>query len=114
MTNKETKITDEMIKNNPFLGDSLDEYIEEQKGKDTKFAEAFDKEMLLLNMAKTVKELREEKKMTQGSLAKKAGTTQPVIARLESAKNSRIPSYNLLSKIAIALNVNFNFGFSRI
>jgi DNA-binding XRE family transcriptional regulator len=108
------EITEEMLKSSPFYGGSLDEHIEEQKKKDKKFAELFDKEMLLLNMAKTVKELRKERKLTQRDLAKKAGITQPVIARLESAENTRIPSYTLLKKIAVALNVNFNFGFSRI
>jgi ribosome-binding protein aMBF1 (putative translation factor) len=113
MTKKETKIIEEMIKNNPYCGSSLDEHIEEQKKKDPKFAEAFDKEMLLLEMAQKVKELRKKKKLTQRSLAKKAGITQSVIARLESAENTRIPSYGLLKKLSAVLEVPFYYGFSK-
>lgn len=109
--NKEQKITDEMIKNNPYCGSSLDEHINEQKKKDPKFAEAFDREMLLLEMAQEVKKLRKKRKLTQRSLAKKAGITQSVIARLESTENTRIPSYGLLKRIANALEVEFYYGF---
>ncbi|MBN2689466.1 MAG: hypothetical protein JXR42_02525 [Gammaproteobacteria bacterium] len=37
--------------------------------------------------------------------------TQPVIARLESGKDSRIPSLSLLSKVATAAHAKLNISF---
>jgi transcriptional regulator with XRE-family HTH domain len=51
-----------------------------------------------------VYESRVEAGLTQKELADRAHTTQPVIARLESGRNSRIPSVDLLNRIAFASN----------
>jgi len=48
----------------------------------------------------------------QLQLAEKAHTTQPVIARLESGKDSRTPSLDLLMKIAEATGFKINIGFT--
>lgn len=56
-----------------------------------------------LDTALEIIKARKEKKLTQKELAKKAGTTQQVIARLESA-NYRGHSLKTLEKIAKALN----------
>ncbi|HEX4383307.1 MAG TPA: helix-turn-helix transcriptional regulator [Myxococcales bacterium] len=84
-------------KKNPYVGRSLDEFIEEQRVKDPEFRAEFDR----LQLARTLKELREKKKMSQGKLAELAGTKQPNIARLESGKV--IPKLDFLEKVARAL-----------
>ena len=53
-------------------------------------------------LAVTIKQLREGAHLTQSQLALKAGTTQAVIARIESAKDTRTTSMPLLAHIASA------------
>ncbi|WP_203249903.1 helix-turn-helix domain-containing protein [Cysteiniphilum marinum] len=45
-------------------------------------------------------------------LAEKSNTTQQVISRLESGSDTRLPSFNLLSKIAHALGKKLTIRFS--
>jgi len=45
-------------------------------------------------------------------LSKKAGTTQEVIARLESGNDSRVPSMSLLSSAGKACGGFFEYGFT--
>ena len=54
-------------------------------------------------IAKEVIKLRKKMKMTQAELAKKAGTSQPAIARLESGEYRNI-SLSFINRIAEALN----------
>jgi transcriptional regulator with XRE-family HTH domain len=49
--------------------------------------------------------------LTQGDLAKKVGTSQSVVARLESSINTRIPSLNLLERIATAFKARLSISF---
>lgn len=72
--------------------------------KDLEFAKHFQRELLINEIAKMVVQLRQQAKLTQQELAKKAGTTQPVIARLESGCDNRIPSLELLARLAAAAN----------
>jgi transcriptional regulator with XRE-family HTH domain len=46
-------------------------------------------------------------------LQKKAGTTQSVIARLESGKDTRIPSLGILLRIAVVSGEKLNISFSK-
>jgi len=66
------------------------------------FKEAFEKELLINSISEMICKMRKISGFTQKELADKAGTTQPVIARLESGKDTRIPSLELLSRLAIA------------
>lgn len=75
---------------------------EESKNKD--FAKHFQRELLINQIAKMVIQLRKKSKLTQEQLAEKARTTQPVVARLESGTDARIPSLELLAKLAFAAN----------
>jgi len=49
--------------------------------------------------------------LTQSELAQKAHTTQPVIARLERGSDFRIPSLELLGRIAYALGKEIVIDF---
>ena len=51
--------------------------------KNSKFKKAFDDETLRLKIAYRILELRHARKLTQKELAKKIGTTQSVVARIE-------------------------------
>lgn len=72
--------------------------------KDKEFAKLFQRELLINEIAKLVVQIRHKARLTQQEMAEKAGTTQPVIARLESGSDARIPSLELLTKIAFAAN----------
>lgn len=63
-------------------------------------------------IARAVKEARLKVGFTQAQLAKRASTTQAVISRVESGRDSRIPSLALLARIAASLRAHLTFGFS--
>lgn len=77
-----------------------------QQNKNKKFRKHFERESLINEIANLVVQMRRKAKMTQKKLAEKAGTTQPVIARLEGGADERIPSLDLLIRIASATNTN--------
>jgi Predicted transcriptional regulators len=85
---------------------------EELKDKEFKFY--FEKEQAISQIAKLVKEARLRAGITQAQLADLIGTSQTVIGRLESGNDIRIPSLDLLQRIAQALHarllVIFDFG----
>ena len=58
---------------------------------------------LRLELAQTVHDLREEEGLTQTDLAKKIGTRQPNISRLERGEAASLPSLDLLNRVAAAL-----------
>ena len=62
-------------------------------------------------IAALVKAARQRAGMTQAELAEKIGTSQSVVARLESGGDSRTPSLALLARIAAALKARLEFGF---
>jgi HTH-type transcriptional regulator/antitoxin HipB len=55
-------------------------------------------------LAERVREARERMQMTQAELAKRIGSAQPAIARLEAGGST--PSFNTLRRIAAALGLN--------
>ena len=63
-------------------------------------------------IAKEVVRARIAKGLTQEELAKRVGTQQPSIARLESG--SYTPSFKLLRAVADALNVTLNVRFGKM
>lgn len=67
--------------------------------------------------AQMVYEGRKRAALTQAELAKKAGTSQSAIARLERDQDSRVPTVDLLARIAHAcgatLKVKFDFSPSK-
>ncbi len=89
---------------------TLKEAIAEEM-KDEEFAVLFENERIINNLAKTIVEMRQKRGLTQAELAEKAHTTQPVIARLEKGSDSRIPSLELLNRIAHALGKEIFIDF---
>lgn len=88
----------------------LTDIINEQL-KNKEFAELYSRELLINSIAEMVVKLRLSKKLTQSELAKKVGTSQSAIARLESGSDTRIPSLDMLSRIADATKTKVNIVF---
>lgn len=93
---------------NRHIGRSLGELIDDQRRRDPEFALEWDKRLL----ARHLRALRENKQLTQGALAARAGTTQSAIARLESGKV--IPKLDLLQRIATAMGFRLTLEFSSL
>ena len=88
------------------LNNMINEQLEEQE-----FAAEYNRELLINAIAKVVVKLRKNKKLTQSQLADKLGTSQSVIARLESGNDSRIPSLDMLARIANATQTKISISF---
>jgi len=74
------------------------------------FKKEYERYSLRIELAYQMSQLRKKKKMSQSGLAKKIGTTQSVVARMEAGKQNF--SVDILSKVADALNCKINVGFS--
>lgn len=92
---------------------TLNDYIE-KKQKSSKFKTEYEREILINAIARMIVELRYSAELTQEELAKKAKTTQAVIARLESGKDERMPSIDLLARIAEASHAKLNISFVQL
>lgn len=90
---------------------SLDTVINKAR-KDPKFEEHFERELLINKIAKIIYACRNKAELTQTELAERSGTTQPVIARLEGGNDSRVPSIDLLSRIAHATGKTLHLSIS--
>lgn len=77
-----------------------------QELKDPEFKRMFDEHGRQLEIAYQILQLRKKKKMSQAELAKKIGTTQSNVARIESGQQNFTVS--LLNKIAHALGRNLS------
>jgi len=75
------------------------------------FKEAYEKESQKLRIAYQILLLRKKKKMSQAVLAKKIGTKQSNIARMEAGEQNF--SINTLQKIAQALNQDLKVSFRK-
>ena len=89
---------------------TLSDYIG-KKLKNADFRSQYERELIINGIAKMIVELRHSASLTQQQLAKKTGTTQSVIARLESGTDERIPSIDLLARIASASHATLNISF---
>jgi len=67
--------------------------------KNDAFRLAFDEHRFYLQIAHLVSDLRERAGLSQVALAKKAGVSQPMIARLEKGDSSRTPRFDTIFRI---------------
>jgi len=79
--------------------------------KDREFSFYFQREQAISEIARLVRDARLKAGLTQAQLAKKAQSSQVVIARLESGTDQRIPSLDLLERIASALKAKLLVRF---
>jgi ribosome-binding protein aMBF1 (putative translation factor) len=79
--------------------------------KDPEFSFYFQREQAISEIARLVRDARLKAGLTQAQLAKKAQSSQVVIARLESGTDQRTPSLDLLDRIASALKAKLLVRF---
>ncbi len=79
--------------------------VEQRARRSAAYRKTFARTLHQIDLALLVREMREDAGMTQAELAKKTGTTQSVIARLEDAEYTA-HSLSMLERIAAACGVN--------
>jgi ribosome-binding protein aMBF1 (putative translation factor) len=80
------------------------EIVEQRARKSAVYRKTFTRTLHQIDLALLVREMREDAELTQTELAKKIGTTQSVIARLEDAEYAG-HSLPMLERIATACGV---------
>jgi ribosome-binding protein aMBF1 (putative translation factor) len=85
--------------------DQHDEIVGQRSRKSATYRKAFSRTVQQIDLALLVREMREGSDLTQTELARKIGTTQSVIARLEDAEYTG-HSLPILERIAVACGVN--------
>ena len=96
---------------NKHIGSSLNEVIDAQL-KDLDFSREFEKQEMISQIAQKAYNLRLKAGLTQKAMAEKSQTTQQVIARIESGKDQRVPSLELLNRIAHAAGKHLKISFT--
>lgn len=86
--------------------------VEELTGKSHEIADLIEQEQANLDIARKICELRTKAKLSQAELARKVGTTQSVISRLEDADYDG-HSLQMLRRIASALEKRVEIRFLR-
>ncbi len=86
----------------------FNEYLAEEL-KNPKFKKMFDEYGRQLELSYQILQLRKQKKMSQAVLAKRIGTTQSNVARIEGGNQNF--TVNLLEKVAGALGASLEINF---
>lgn len=93
---------------------ALADFLRNQAQHDEAFRVAFEAERVKLQIARWVRSTREQRGWSQAELARRAGTTQSVIGRLESATDVREPSLGFLGRLATALGFELSLSFKKL
>jgi ribosome-binding protein aMBF1 (putative translation factor) len=84
--------------------DRHNEFVEQRACKSATYRKSFARTLQQIDLALLVREMRESSELTQTNLARKVGTTQSVIARLEDAEYTG-HSLTMLERIAMVCGV---------
>lgn len=84
--------------------DKHTDFVEQRARKSATYRKTFARTLQQVDLALLVREMREDAGLTQTQLARKVGTTQSVIARLEDAEYTG-HSLTMLERIAAACGV---------
>jgi ribosome-binding protein aMBF1 (putative translation factor) len=84
--------------------DRHQEFVEQRTRRSATYRRNFERTLHQIDLALLVREMREGATLTQAELAKKVGTTQSVIARLEDAEYTG-HSLAMLERLATACGV---------
>ena len=79
---------------------SIEDIIKKKEESDPEFKVGLDRARLRVAVARQIKIARDAAGMTQAELAEALELPQSVIGRLESLKDKRLPSLDLLTRIA--------------
>jgi DNA-binding XRE family transcriptional regulator len=99
-----------MKKHKKIIYPSFERYLA-QEMKNKAFRKAYEKESQKLRIAYQILLLRKKKKMSQTALAKKIGTKQSNIARMEAGEQNF--SINTLQKIAQVFKKDLKVSFGK-
>ena len=97
------------MKTKQFKATDFDEYLAEEL-KNPKAKKLFDEYGRQLEISYRILQLRKQKKMSQLALAKKIGTTQSNVARIEGGNQNF--TIRLLDKVAAALGANLEVNIN--
>ncbi len=86
---------------------TLDKHLK-TKLKDKEFAEMFEEERHILELALKIAEARKNSGFTQKELAKKAQVTQQQLSKIENGLNCNIKTF---LKVCAALGIKMNLNF---
>lgn len=92
---------------NVITPESIGQHIEEQYKKSAGFRKAYDDETFKLKIACKISQLRKARHITQRELAKRIGTTQQTISRLEDSENTQV-TLHTLTRLARALKARLS------
>jgi len=81
--------------------------------RDPEFRFFYQREKAVSEIAQLARDARLRAGLTQSQLAAKAQSSQVVIARLESGRDDRVPSLDLLERIASALKARLLVRFEQ-
>lgn len=81
--------------------------------KNDEFKMAFDEHRFHLQIAHLVSDLRSRVRISQAELAKKAGVSQPMIARLEKGDHRRTPTFDTIFKILKVLGYTMSISVQK-
>ena len=93
-----------------IIPESVAQHVEEEFKKNLEFRKAYSEEVTRLRIAYKVVLLRKERHLSQAELARRMGTTQQTISRLEDPQNKEI-TVATLSKVALALRARLSVDF---
>ena len=87
--------------------ESVSQHIEGEFSKSMQFRKSYMDEITRLRLAYKIMQLRKARHLSQAQLAKRMGTTQQTISRLEDSENIRI-TIGTLSKLSVALKARLS------
>ena len=87
--------------------------LDEEDRKDPEMAARVQIELRKLELSIKLREMREKARLTQTQLAKRIGTSQSAVARMESGDYNRL-SMVLLQKYSLALGFTMEVNFKEI
>lgn len=91
-------------------GIALDEVIKRQLKKSPELQLEVEQRRFYLQVAHLITELRSHAGISQSDLAKRAGVSQPLIARLEKGDQHRTPTLETLMKVLKALGYSLSLA----
>ena len=92
---------------------TLSQYVKTKKN-DKEFQVAYEEVKMHLKIARLVEDFRLKAGLTQTQLAKKAGVSQPMIARLERGDQDRVPTLSTINKVFKALGYKIDLNIKEV
>ncbi len=91
---------------------SLDDILAKELKSD-EFRMVFDEHRFYLQVAHLIADLRSKAGISQVELAKRAGVSQPMVARLEIGDSSRTPTFDTIFKVLRALGYQMSINVQK-